>query len=225
MSSLNRASTRLRAGLALLVTASVVALFGLAAPTEAATGSTHSSARSSHAASGMLKLRGTTTDGRHFLGTFQPTSFEVVGGALMATGNVTGRLVGKGRPVPVSSQQVTAQVLSANGTSLVSNSPAVAHTVTSGATATNAAYVQTAAACPILNLKLGPLDLDVLGLQVHVDQVVLDIVAQSGAGNLLGNLLCAVAGLLDGGTPLSQLLGQLSTLLNQILGALGGLPV
>ena len=46
-----------------------------------------------------------------------------------------------------------------------------------------------------------------------------DIVAQSGAGNLLGNLLCAVAGLLDGG-PLAGLLGQLQTLLNQILAAL-----
>ena len=30
------------------------------------------------------------------------------------------------------------------------------------------------------------------------EQVVLDIVAVTGAGNLLGNLLCAVAGLLDG---------------------------
>ena len=45
---------------------------------------------------------------------------------------------------------------------------------------------------------LGPLDLNLLGLEVHLDPVVLDIVAQPGPGNLLGNLLCAVAGLLDG---------------------------
>ena len=77
-----------------------------------------------------------------------------------------------------------------------------------------------ASACDILNLVLGPLDLNVLGLEVHLKQVVLDIVAVTGAGNLLGNLLCAVAGLLDGG-PLAGLLGQLSTLLNQILAALG----
>lgn len=75
------------------------------------------------------------------------------------------------------------------------------------------------AACDILNLVLGPLDLDLLGLQVHLDRVVLNIVAVAGAGNLLGNLLCAVAGLLDGG-PLAGLLGQLTTLLNRILGAL-----
>ena len=56
-----------------------------------------------------------------------------------------------------------------------------------------------AASCDILNLDLGPLDLNLLGLKIHLNEVVLDIVAQSGAGNLLGNLLCSVAGLLDGG--------------------------
>ena len=60
---------------------------------------------------------------------------------------------------------------------------------------------------------LGPLDLDLLGLEVHLDQVVLDIVAQSGAGNLLGNLLCAVAGLLDGNG-----INGLANLLNRLLG-------
>ena len=75
------------------------------------------------------------------------------------------------------------------------------------------------AACDILHLVLGPLDLDLLGLQVHLDKVVLDIVAATGAGNLLGNLLCAITGLLDGG-PLAGLLGQLNDLLGQILDAL-----
>ena len=68
-------------------------------------------------------------------------------------------------------------------------------------------------------LVLGPLDLDLLGLQVHLDKVVLNIVAQSGAGKLLGNLLCAVAGLLDGG--LNGLLGRITNLLNRILAQLG----
>ena len=49
---------------------------------------------------------------------------------------------------------------------------------------------------------------------------MLDIVAQTGAGNLLGNLLCAITGLLDGPGPLSALLGQLTDLLNQILDVL-----
>ena len=87
--------------------------------------------------------------------------------------------------------------------------------VTSGAPAPGV----SAASCDILNLVLGPLDLNLLGLEVHLNQVVLDIVAATGAGNLLGNLLCAVAGLLDGGGAL----GQISALLNQILGILNGL--
>jgi len=87
--------------------------------------------------------------------------------------------------------------------------------VTSGAPAPGV----SAASCDVLNLVLGPLDLNLLGLEVHLNQVVLDIIATSGAGNLLGNLLCAVAGLLDGGGAL----GQISALLNQILGILNGL--
>ncbi len=75
----------------------------------------------------------------------------------------------------------------------------------------------TAVSCDILNLVLGPLDLNLLGLTVHLNQVVLDIVAVADAGNLLGNLLCAVAGLLDGGAVLAQVVG----LLNTILGLLG----
>jgi hypothetical protein len=76
-----------------------------------------------------------------------------------------------------------------------------------------------AATCNILDLTLGPLDLNLLGLVVHLNQVHLVIDAQSGPGNLLGNLLCAIAGLLDGGGPL----GQIANLLNQILAILQGL--
>ena len=70
--------------------------------------------------------------------------------------------------------------------------------------------------CQILHLELGPLDLNLLGLVVHLDKVVLDITAESGPGNLLGNLLCSVANLLNGSN-----LGSLANLLNQILGILG----
>jgi hypothetical protein len=72
------------------------------------------------------------------------------------------------------------------------------------------------ASCEILHLELGPLDLNLLGLVVHLDRIVLDITAQPGPGNLLGNLLCAVANLLNGGGALSAIVN----LLNQILAAL-----
>lgn len=79
--------------------------------------------------------------------------------------------------------------------------------------------------CPILHLELGPLDLNLLGLRVQLNQVVLDITAIPGPGNLLGNLLCAVAGLLDGvdlGGVLGNLLQALIDALIRLLEGIGG---
>ena len=74
----------------------------------------------------------------------------------------------------------------------------------------------TLATCEILHLELGPLDLDLLGLVVHLDRIVLDISAEAGAGNLLGNLLCGLAGLLDAGGPLSAILTALNNILSNL---------
>ena len=51
--------------------------------------------------------------------------------------------------------------------------------------------------CDVLFLNLGPLDLNLLGLQVDLSEITLNIDAARGPGNLLGNLLCAVANLLS----------------------------
>jgi hypothetical protein len=76
----------------------------------------------------------------------------------------------------------------------------------------------TGATCPILDLTLGPLHLDLLGLVIDLNQVHLTITAQQGPGNLLGNLLCSVAHLLDsGGTNTA-----IQNLLNILNGLLGG---
>jgi hypothetical protein len=72
------------------------------------------------------------------------------------------------------------------------------------------------ASCDILRLVLGPLDLNLLGLRVQLNRVVLNITAEPGPGNLLGNLLCAVARLLDG----TGLGGVIRRILNAILGVL-----
>jgi hypothetical protein len=73
--------------------------------------------------------------------------------------------------------------------------------------------------CSILSLVLGPLNLNLLGLQVTLNQVNLNINAIPGAGNLLGNLLCSVAHLLDGNASGAAV----SALLNHILGIVSGL--
>jgi len=65
-----------------------------------------------------------------------------------------------------------------------------------------------AAGCPILDLTLGPINLNLLGLVVQTSPICLTITAYQGGG-LLGDLLCSVAHLLDGGLTLQQILGGL----------------
>jgi len=126
-----------------------------------------------------------TTGAGTFTGTFTPTSFSTSGGQLNVTGQLTGTFTNLVGAVTQISQSVTTTVQNAT----------------------------TSGSCQILTLQLGPLHLDLLGLVVDLNQVNLTITAQSGPGNLLGNLLCAVAHLLDGGH-----LSGLTNLLNQLLG-------
>jgi len=135
-------------------------------------------------------VQGTSTAGDVLNGVFTVTGFANQNNQLVAQGVLNGTLTSaSGVITPVTNQAVTLPVSS------------------------------VAASCPILSLVLGPLNLDILGLQIQLNQVVLNITAIPGAGNLLGNLLCAVANLLNG-FDLSSILNQLVTLLNQILAAL-----
>jgi len=90
--------------------------------------------------------------------------------------------------------------------------PVAATTQSAAGAGAGAAAIQ--AVCEILDLTLGPLDLNLLGLEIHLDTVHLDIDANP-AGGLLGQLL---AGLGCGSIGVS-LLG----ILNQILDALNGI--
>lgn len=139
-------------------------------------------------------VTGTAAGGAIFNGTLKVTSVTAnsVTGALTAAGNLTGTLT------------------SATGTVIGT----VTNQAISGLPVTGAS-----ASCTILTLTLGPLDLNLLGLMVHLNQVVLTITAQPGPGNLLGNLLCDVANLLNGGS-LNTLLQQLVNDLNAILSRL-----
>jgi len=132
-----------------------------------------------------------------FTGTFTPTEFTATDTDVVATGTLTGALTDSaGDELGTVTQTISTPL--DRGT----NSTALA-----------------AASCQILDLRLQPLDLDLLGLRVHLDTVHLNITAQTGPGDLLGNLLCALTGLLDGGGALAQI----AALLNQILALLNGL--
>ena len=74
----------------------------------------------------------------------------------------------------------------------------------------------------MLSLVLGPLDLNLLGLRVQLNQVNLLITAIPGGG-LLGDLLCGVTNLLNPtgllGATLSQILNSLLALVPQTASA------
>lgn len=78
------------------------------------------------------------------------------------------------------------------------------------------------ASCEILDLVIEPINLDLLGLVISTDTIHLNITAEQGPGNLLGNLLCALTGLLDSPGLGGGLLNRIANILNQILGSLGG---
>ena len=140
-----------------------------------------------------VPLSGATDGQGAFAGTLRILRFAVQDGKLVASGIVTGTLVDENGVSTAVIRTVTVPVNTGGGATTLAAPAAVS--------------------CDILHLELGPLDLDLLGLVVHLDKVVLDLTAVPGAGNLLGNLLCAVTNLLNGGGALTQIAG----LLNQIL--------
>jgi hypothetical protein len=156
-----------------------------------------------------LPISGTFTDALggvgKFNGTFQLTRFSASSSQVLANGYLSGTLT------------------DSTGTALGTVMKAVAIPVdlaSSGSALRNdKGLVANATTCDILSLVLGPLHLDLLGLTVDLNQVVLDIAAQTGAGNLLGNLLCAVTNLLNGAGSLVDI----ANLLNQILDILTGI--
>jgi hypothetical protein len=199
MSSLIKRAATAATSLALVVGLGLTA--GTAAAGASSDGPTTARAAAPIAqnAEGTLRshIVGTAGAGRKVTGTFTPLRVIKKHGGLRVRGLVQGVVHQPGRDAHFAALR-SVPLTKANGVRIG-----------------NARMAIAARTCSVLHLTLGPLDLNLLGLTVHLDRVVLNIDAQSGSGNLLGNLLCSVAGLLDGG-PLSQLSG----LLNRILGLL-----
>ena len=135
--------------------------------------------------------------------------------AAPATGSITSSI-----PCTIGGVASTCQ-LTVTSFQVVNGTLTAVGTVTGGGvTAPFQVPVQATGTCQILDLTLGPLHLDLLGLVVDLNQVHLTITAQQGPGNLLGNLLCSVANLLNNGGNTGTALQHIATLLNQILARL-----
>lgn len=130
-----------------------------------------------------------------FSGMLRVTRFAAVGNSLFATGLVTGTLVDDVGHLSSIIKTVSIPVpllgLAAPG-------------------------VKTAGLCSVLNLATGPIDLNVLGLQLHLDQVALDLSADGAS--LLGGLICTITGLLGSAGSAADI----ATNLNQLVSTLGG---
>jgi hypothetical protein len=178
------------------VAALVVPMVAAAQPTArslASTAQTHATSFS------HIPVTGVAHNGKKFTGQLNISQFVTRNGKTYAVGVLTGKL---------GHRHIAARQVALPAT--------VPHTGLAGGPLTTRAGA--AAACPVLNLTLGPLDLNLLGLTVHLNQVVLNITAQSGAGNLLGNLVCSVANLLNGPSLLTQDLSGLLNVFQQLVG-------
>ena len=74
--------------------------------------------------------------------------------------------------------------------------------------------------CPVLNVALGPLTVDLLGFQVALSAVTLDLTGV--VGTPLGDLVCAASDLLGNVAGLVNLLNRILGLVTGLLGGLTG---
>jgi len=132
--------------------------------------------------------------GKDFKGTYTIKRFTSFGGKVFAVGTLKGTL--KNRKVTRKNVRIPASV----------SQPASA----SQGPPPN----PTPGGCTILDLNLQPIDLNLLGLHLVTSRIEVLLEALPGQNALLGNLLCAITGLLDPqdlptGTTLSSVLNSL----------------
>ena len=172
--------TRIAAGATAAAMASIFGLAGTAA--SAAPSATAGQNASGQGASGQnvsgQNVSGQNVSGRRVSGRQAAVDLPVTG-TLQDGSTFTGQLsqlaVSVVNGVPMLSGMITGTALPAAGTTFIT------------------AITSATAGCPVLTLNLQGLNLDLLGLVVDLAPVNLAIVAQPGPGNLLGNLLCALA--------------------------------
>jgi hypothetical protein len=202
----NTGRTRALASALIVALAMIVGLVGAGVGSAAAAGDGREVVGKTAEGKMISKVVGKTATGDRVTGSFTPIKFVNRDGKLWVKGFLDGVVTGDGGSKTLFSGIEKMRVKEINGQRI-----------------TSARQAQATQPCDILHLVLGPLDLDLLGLEIHLSRVVLDIIARPGPGNLLGNLLCAIAGLLDpgpGGGLLGNLLTQIRDLLNQILARL-----
>ena len=153
----------------------------------------------------VVPLTGAAKGGKQFKGTYAIDRFISKGGKLYSVGTVKGKL--GSRKVTKENVRLPATVANASAPAKASQVPPLP-----------LPPLPAGNACSILSLDLGPINLNLLGLVVRTNQIQLRIDAVQGPGNLLGNLLCGITGILNPSGALANTpLGQLTQILNALL--------
>jgi hypothetical protein len=151
---------------------------------------------------GTVTKGGNAFKGKQVTGTYTIEKFVSKGGKVYSVGTFKGKVANKKL---TKSNVMLPATAAANKTAQASQLPPL----------------PPGNACSILSLDLGPINLNLLGLVVRTNVIQLRIDAVQGPGNLLGNLLCGLTGILNpssGGSPLANTpLGQLVQILNALL--------
>jgi hypothetical protein len=201
--------------IAVLAGLATLALGAVAVPVASASNGTAVAPKtSSLPALKTVPIHGVAKNGKKFNGTYAIQRYVARGNKAYAVGTLKGTL--NGRHVTRYNVMIPAKL--------------------AGPPAAGAAKARTAqVACTVLQLQLGPIDLNLLGLRVQLFggtnpanalPVTLLITAVPGDGNLLGNLLCSLTGALNQPGILSQLnsnLSQLTATLTSLTSLLGAL--
>ena len=150
-----------------------------------------------------VKMTGKAKNGKKFTGTYTIQRFATKSGKVYAVGKVKGRFKGK----RVTKRNVFAPVSIARQGAQASQVPP-------------APIPPSPNACQILRLDVGPIFLDLLGLRVRTLPINALIEGVRGPGNLLGNLLCGITGILDPQAATPAAPSQLAQVLNALLALL-----
>jgi hypothetical protein len=201
---------------------------GLVVMVTSVAGTVPAAAQRARAARAALTLPAAGTFGidGEFTGTIAINRFERRGNGIVAIGFVTG-LLSRGSTAlgtAVAGEIAWPVRVSSGGVAGVSDrAPAlrggrVIRAAWASPTAPPFLPVQAPENCPVLNVALGPHTVDLLGVQVALSAVTLDLTGVTGTP--LGDLVCAASDLLGN---VAGLVNLLNSILGLLLGLLGGL--
>jgi hypothetical protein len=163
-----------------------------------------------------LQATGRFARGGEFAGTITINKFEQRGNDIVAVGFVQGTLHRGGRAVAtgLAGEVAWPVIVSASGLS-----PAGGRAPATGQfRRISSSIVLAQADCPVVQIALGAVDVNILGVAVSLSPVALNLSGESGTP--LGDLICAASALLGN---VAGLVNVLNSILGLLTGLLGGL--